>query len=179
MSIYSRGIILYCGAALRRANPKKETKGLAGGLALLNRVAMLRARDFALPPSDLETQRKRTKRQRFLELALPCAFFAALLIAAFFSTGHQEASRRFMATRADAQLSVASESMAGRVVIPGADVDATLGIARTAGLVGQQTSFHPTARRTDTVGELEDASLSSLAGSATRSVLAADGKGRI
>lgn len=84
-----------------------------------------------------------------------------------------------MAKRADAQLSVASESMAGRDVIPGADADATLGIARTAGLVGQQTSFHPTARRTDNVGELEDASLSSLAGSATRSVLAANGKGRI
>ena len=93
---------------------------------------MLRARDFSSPPSDLETQRKRTKRQRFLELALPCAFFAALVIAAFFSTGHQEASRRFMAARAmatrlDAQPTVAMPTVAG------GDAAAPM---QTAGLVG-------------------------------------------
>ena len=98
---------------------------------------LMRVRDFALPPTDLETQRKRTKRQRFVELALPCAVFAALVIAAFFSTGHHEASRRFlMARSAAAELKVDSERIASRDVLP-----------RTAGLLALGSSFHTTARR--------------------------------
>jgi hypothetical protein len=104
-----------------------------------------RVRDFALPPTDLETQRKRTKRQRFVELALPCAVFAALVIAAFFSTGHHEASRRFlMARAAAAELKVDSERIAGRDVLPGVDRGV---LSRTAGLVALGSSFHTTARR--------------------------------
>ena len=105
---------------------------------------MLRARDFSSPSTDLETQRKRTKRQRFLELALPCAFFAALVIAAFFSTGHQEASRRFMAARAmstrlDAQPTVTVPAVAG--------TEAAVPMA-TSGLMGNVASFHA-MRRTE------------------------------
>ncbi|KAL1526490.1 hypothetical protein AB1Y20_015200 [Prymnesium parvum] len=104
---------------------------------------MLRARDFAIPPSDLETQRKRTKRQRLIELALPCALFSALLIAVFFSTGHQEASRRLMAramaTRLDAMPSVSAGGAAG-------EADPLQQATPTAGLLGNAVSFHPTRR---------------------------------
>mmetsp|Transcript_45371 Transcript_45371/g.125798 ORF Transcript_45371/g.125798 Transcript_45371/m.125798 type:complete len:148 (+) Transcript_45371:61-504(+) len=127
---------------------------------------MLRARDFAIPPSDLETQRKRTKRQRLLELALPCAFFAALLIAGFFSVGKPEVVRRAMvarATRLDAQPTVTMPAVAGM------DAQAS---APTAGLVGNVGSFHPTRRATDSAALLAklqgaDAPLAAAAAAAT------------
>ena len=50
---------------------------------------MLRARDFDHHLlSDQWTQRRRSRRQRLLETALPCALVAALLITALFTVGH-------------------------------------------------------------------------------------------
>ena len=49
---------------------------------------MLRARDFDHIPSDLGTQKRRLRRQRILETALPCAIVSALLVAAVFTVGH-------------------------------------------------------------------------------------------
>ena len=50
---------------------------------------MLRARDFdSKMTEDLGTQRRRLRRQRLIETALPCALVAALLIAGVFTIGH-------------------------------------------------------------------------------------------
>ena len=57
---------------------------------------MLRARDFDQPPSDLQTQKRRLRRQRMIETALPCALVAALLVAAAFTVGHVGAKARAM-----------------------------------------------------------------------------------
>ena len=56
---------------------------------------MLRARDFE-PAAGLQhsTQKRRLRRQRFLETALPCALIAALLVAAVFTVGHVGAQTR-------------------------------------------------------------------------------------
>ena len=58
---------------------------------------MLRTRDFDHVPSDLLTQKRRLRRQRMLELALPCAIIAALLVACVFTVGHVGAQARFEA----------------------------------------------------------------------------------
>ena len=55
---------------------------------------MLRARDFDHVPSDLGTQKRRLRRQRFLETVLPCAIIAALVVAAVFTVGHVGANAR-------------------------------------------------------------------------------------
>ena len=55
---------------------------------------MLRARDFDHVPSDLGTQKRRLRRQRFMETALPCAIIAALVVAAVFTVGHVGANAR-------------------------------------------------------------------------------------
>ena len=55
---------------------------------------MLRARDFDYEPSDMGTQKRRMRRQRILETALPCAIIAALLVAAVFTVGHVGAQAR-------------------------------------------------------------------------------------
>lgn len=71
---------------------------------------MLRARDFDHVPSDLGTQKRRLRRQRMIEMAIPCAIVAALLVAAVFTVGHiganaREAERSHMR----AQMLLASE----------------------------------------------------------------------
>ena len=60
-------------------------------------TTMLRARDFDHIPSDLGTQKRRLRRQRILETALPCAIVSALLVAAVFTVGHVGVKARAMA----------------------------------------------------------------------------------
>jgi cell division protein FtsN len=79
---------------------------------------MLRARDFDNLPSDRLTQKRRMRRQRILEIALPCAIIAALIITMFCTVSHASARARTRAARAHTNAALLLAQGDGQLAAP-------------------------------------------------------------